>query len=301
MAVSGWPTCAGTSTVPAPAARPTPRATYRGRSSSTSTLTCPTPLALAHRAAIPSPRRPPSSVEWRPPGSARMTWSSPTTTRRASTPPACGGCSTTSAIAAVQAILDGGLQAWLAAGQPLSTEVPELPPATLKLGDEWHNVISRDDLAGRLGLMDLLDARAGERYRGEVEPIDLSAGHIPTAISAPTAGNLGADGRMLTPPRAPPPLRSRCSSRDAPASCRAAAARPPATTRWRCASRACATRCCMSARSATGAGAACRSPWAANRASLRSVRRGRPGSRAGARSTGCRNWPGERSRSQASA
>ncbi len=98
-----------------------------------------------------------------------------------------------------QAILDGGLQAWLAAGQPLSTEVPKLPPATLKLGDEWHNVISRDDLAGRLGLMDLLDARAGERYRGEVEPIDPAAGHIPTAISAPFTENLGADGRMLTP------------------------------------------------------------------------------------------------------
>lgn len=95
------------------------------------------------------------------------------------------------------AVLDGGVQAWTAAGHELSTDEPRWPAATLTLADEWTNVIDRDWLLGRLGSVSLLDARAPERYRGEFEPIDPRAGHIPTALNAPTADNLGTDGHLL--------------------------------------------------------------------------------------------------------
>ena len=97
------------------------------------------------------------------------------------------------------AVLDGGLQAWQAAGLALAIEEPHYPHAALELGAEWHQVIKRDDLAARLDYVTVLDARAGERYRGETEPIDLIPGHIPGAVSAPATGNLAADGRFLAP------------------------------------------------------------------------------------------------------
>jgi thiosulfate/3-mercaptopyruvate sulfurtransferase len=96
-------------------------------------------------------------------------------------------------------VLDGGIDAWIASGLPLTTERPTWPPAHLALAGRWSLVIDRQSLVDRLGSVVLLDARAAERYRGEVEPIDPIAGHIPTAISAPTAGNLAPDGRLLVP------------------------------------------------------------------------------------------------------
>ena len=97
------------------------------------------------------------------------------------------------------AILDGGYPAWVAAGFPVSTDVPTPGPAALELGSSWSNVIDRDALRADLGKVVLLDARAAPRYRGETEPIDPVAGHIPTARNAPTDGNLGPDGRFLPP------------------------------------------------------------------------------------------------------
>jgi thiosulfate/3-mercaptopyruvate sulfurtransferase len=96
-------------------------------------------------------------------------------------------------------VLDGGFPAWVAAGLPTSTLVPDLSPAQLDLAQAWTGTIDRDELRIRLGDVVLLDARAGPRYRGEVEPIDPVAGHIPTARSAPVDGNLGPDGRFLPP------------------------------------------------------------------------------------------------------
>jgi thiosulfate/3-mercaptopyruvate sulfurtransferase len=94
-------------------------------------------------------------------------------------------------------VLDGGITAWTEAGLPLATEVPAAPaPASLRLAPAWHGVIARQDLKDRLGEVILLDARGAPRYRGEVEPIDPVAGHIPTAVSAPFDANLGPDGRF---------------------------------------------------------------------------------------------------------
>ena len=97
------------------------------------------------------------------------------------------------------AVLDGGWKAWAAAGLPVSTTaVAASPrPGTLHLGDRWTGVIERDELRDRLGSVVLLDARAAPRYRGEIEPIDPVAGHIPTAVSAPWDADTGPDGRLL--------------------------------------------------------------------------------------------------------
>jgi thiosulfate/3-mercaptopyruvate sulfurtransferase len=91
-------------------------------------------------------------------------------------------------------VLDGGYQAWRAAGLPVSQADPAGPPGDFTARPGRMPVL---DAAGagsmaRTGL--LLDARAGERYRGEQEHIDPVAGHIPGAVSAPTAGNVYPDG-----------------------------------------------------------------------------------------------------------
>ncbi|MGK8553401.1 sulfurtransferase [Nocardia amamiensis] len=94
-------------------------------------------------------------------------------------------------------ILDGGLPAWTGAGGPIATGAEADPePGDVELSPGRLPVIDADAAARWQGV--LLDARAGERYRGEVEPIDPRAGHIPGALSAPTAENLDADGRFRT-------------------------------------------------------------------------------------------------------
>ncbi|MEG3629986.1 sulfurtransferase [Streptomyces poriticola] len=91
-------------------------------------------------------------------------------------------------------VLDGGLAAWPG---PLSTELPAPAPGDFVPSPGASGLLDADGAAAlaRSGL--LLDARAGERYRGEVEPIDPVGGHIPGAVSAPTTQNVGPDGRFL--------------------------------------------------------------------------------------------------------
>lgn len=95
-------------------------------------------------------------------------------------------------------LLDGGLAAWVAAGLPLETGEAEPPgDGDVRLEYGGMPVLDLDGAAAFPATGSLLDARAGERYRGEAEPIDPRAGHIPGALSVPTAGNVGADGRFL--------------------------------------------------------------------------------------------------------
>jgi thiosulfate/3-mercaptopyruvate sulfurtransferase len=100
------------------------------------------------------------------------------------------------------AVLDGGLAAWTAAGGALETgaAAPPIAVAAYPLSpDAGRRVVTADELQARLGRVTLIDARAPERYRGDVEPLDPVAGHIPGALNHPFNTNLGADGRFRSP------------------------------------------------------------------------------------------------------
>jgi thiosulfate/3-mercaptopyruvate sulfurtransferase len=97
------------------------------------------------------------------------------------------------------AVLDGGIRAWTDAGLPLSTEAPAHSPVTWTPGEPRDDVVSTEAVEGRATDVVLIDARAGERYRGETEPIDPRPGHVPGAVSVPWSTNLGEDGRFLPP------------------------------------------------------------------------------------------------------
>ncbi len=114
-------------------------------------------------------------------------------------------------------LLDGALEAWTAAGLPLETgpgadvgdDADAGHPAASHRQASRHGSVTLSP--GHLPTIDiqeaslwsssgaLLDARAAERYRGDVEPIDPRAGHIPGAVSTPTAANVDAEGRFLSP------------------------------------------------------------------------------------------------------
>jgi thiosulfate/3-mercaptopyruvate sulfurtransferase len=96
------------------------------------------------------------------------------------------------------AVLDGGLRAWAKAGQPVTTVVPSPEPGDFAAGQAGGMPVLDDAGAARIARSGfLLDARAAPRYRGEIEPVDPAAGHIPGAISAPATGNVGPDGVFL--------------------------------------------------------------------------------------------------------
>jgi thiosulfate/3-mercaptopyruvate sulfurtransferase len=94
-------------------------------------------------------------------------------------------------------VLDGGFQAWQAAGGAVASGA-EAPRAasTFAVGDPLVTLVDADTVLHNLnkGTQHIIDARGAPRFRGEMEPIDPVAGHIPGALNRPFTLNVGADG-----------------------------------------------------------------------------------------------------------
>lgn len=100
------------------------------------------------------------------------------------------------------AVLDGGLARWTQLGLPTTTDAPPHASADYPGEFDRERLLDADAVAARLeddGL--LLDARAAERFRGDVEPLDARAGHVPGAVNRPFSQNLDDDGRFKPPAR----------------------------------------------------------------------------------------------------
>jgi thiosulfate/3-mercaptopyruvate sulfurtransferase len=99
------------------------------------------------------------------------------------------------------AVLDGGIAAWRAAGLPVTTETCVPPAGSFTVRPGGMPVLDPAQAAAVARSGVLLDARAASRYRGDMEPVDPRAGHIPGAISAPVSELTDAQGRWLPAPR----------------------------------------------------------------------------------------------------
>lgn len=96
-------------------------------------------------------------------------------------------------------VLNGGYRGWAEAGHPVSADDPEVKPGDFIAHPGRLPILDAEGAAELATAGVLLDARAAERYRGDQEPVDPVAGHIPGARNAPTSGNIGVDGRFLPP------------------------------------------------------------------------------------------------------
>jgi len=101
-----------------------------------------------------------------------------------------------------QAVLDGGIGGW---GGPLETKSARVAPGDFVASVSDTRAVLDSKAVRKLRGVPLIDARAGERYRGEKEPIDPKAGHIPGALNAPFTENVAEGGRFKSPDE----LRSR--------------------------------------------------------------------------------------------
>ncbi|QBQ53637.1 sulfurtransferase [Nitrosococcus wardiae] len=98
------------------------------------------------------------------------------------------------------AVLDGGWQCWQREGYPRTTELPEPTPVRFEARVQPSMTVTTEDVehASLLGYL-LIDGRTPERFRGELEPIDRVAGHIPGAKNHPFQQNLDEQGNFLSP------------------------------------------------------------------------------------------------------
>jgi thiosulfate/3-mercaptopyruvate sulfurtransferase len=97
------------------------------------------------------------------------------------------------------AVLDGGLAAWRAAGLPLETGTVERTPTQVDLRFDAGQAITDHAALHAAPAPVLVDARAAARYRGDTEPLDRAAGHVPGALNRPYSDNLDASGRFKAP------------------------------------------------------------------------------------------------------
>jgi thiosulfate/3-mercaptopyruvate sulfurtransferase len=98
------------------------------------------------------------------------------------------------------AVLDGGFKHWQNLGLPITTTLPAIKPTTFRpyLNDAtWLNALQLQNSLAKKSIC-LIDARAPERYRGEQEPIDPVAGHIPGALNRAFQLNLDSNGLFLS-------------------------------------------------------------------------------------------------------
>jgi thiosulfate/3-mercaptopyruvate sulfurtransferase len=97
------------------------------------------------------------------------------------------------------AVLDGGFRSWTDAGLPVTAALPDITPTRFAGNPRPEMLVHADEVLQRASDTSwrVLDARAPERFRGELEPLDPVAGHIPGAGNHPFTDNLAADGRFL--------------------------------------------------------------------------------------------------------
>jgi thiosulfate/3-mercaptopyruvate sulfurtransferase len=99
-------------------------------------------------------------------------------------------------------VLDGGWPAWVAGGYTVSAAEPDIEPTDYPIpaATTWPGAVSADEVAAAIadGSAVVIDSRAPERYRGEVEPLDPRAGHVPGAVNVFHAANVGPDGTLLS-------------------------------------------------------------------------------------------------------